>query len=123
MGFTSPVSGNHSFRVLNKKWMWITPSGIPRYNLHEEDLVKVLLFYVGMAIGPAVAGVHMQSHQIYVSTVVGLSSYPSAYSWGDFININRFSFIFKERKPILKANNQRSGTSRVSDYYTFEIPS
>jgi len=23
--------------------MWITPSGIPRYNLHEEDLVKVNL--------------------------------------------------------------------------------
>ena len=43
MGFTSPVSGNHSFRALNKKWMWITPSGIPRYNLHEKDLVKVNL--------------------------------------------------------------------------------
>ena len=28
MGFT------HGFRVRNKKWMWITPSGIPRYNLH-----------------------------------------------------------------------------------------
>jgi ribulose-5-phosphate 4-epimerase/fuculose-1-phosphate aldolase len=37
MGFTSPVSGNHSLRVRNKRWMWITPSGIPRYNLHEDD--------------------------------------------------------------------------------------
>lgn len=43
--------------------------------------MTVLLFYVGMAIGPAVAGVYMQSHQIYVSTVVGLSSYPSAESY------------------------------------------
>jgi len=36
-----PVSGNHSFRV--KKMDVDTPSGIPRYNLHEEDLVKVNL--------------------------------------------------------------------------------
>ena len=43
--------------------------------------MTVLLFYVGMAIGPAVAGVYMQSHQISVSTVVGLSSYPSAESY------------------------------------------
>jgi hypothetical protein len=43
MGFTSPVSGNHSFRIQNENAMWITPSGIPRYNLHEKDLVKVQL--------------------------------------------------------------------------------
>jgi L-fuculose-phosphate aldolase len=43
MGFTSPISGNHSFRIGNKNAMWITPSGIPRYNLHEKDLVKVQL--------------------------------------------------------------------------------
>jgi L-fuculose-phosphate aldolase/autoinducer 2 (AI-2) kinase len=43
MGFTSPVSGNHSVRMQNKKWMCITPSGIPRYNLQEDDLVKVHL--------------------------------------------------------------------------------
>ena len=43
--------------------------------------MTVLLFYVGMAIGPAIAGVYMQSHQISVSTVVGLSSYPSAESY------------------------------------------
>jgi MFS family permease len=46
--------------------------------------MTVLLFYVGMAIGPAIAGLYMQSHQIPVSTVVGLSSassYPSAKSY------------------------------------------
>ena len=42
MGFTSSVSGNHSIRIQGK-WMWITPSGIPRYNLQEKDLVKVHL--------------------------------------------------------------------------------
>jgi ribulose-5-phosphate 4-epimerase/fuculose-1-phosphate aldolase len=43
MGLTSSVSGNHSIRIQGKKWMWITPSGIPRYNLQEKDLVKVHL--------------------------------------------------------------------------------
>ena len=42
MGFTSPVSGNHSIRIQDK-WMWITPSSIPRYTLKEKDLVKVHL--------------------------------------------------------------------------------
>ena len=41
MGYTSPISGNHSFRAQDKNWMWITPSGIPRYNLREKDLVMV----------------------------------------------------------------------------------
>ena len=44
MGFTSPVSGNHSIRIpKNESWMWITPSGIPRYHLKEKDLIKVNL--------------------------------------------------------------------------------
>jgi MFS family permease len=43
--------------------------------------MTVLLFYVGMAIGPAIAGVYMQLHQMSVSTTVGLSSYPSAESY------------------------------------------
>ena len=43
MGLTSSVSGNHSIRFKGKKWMWITPSGIPRYVLQEKDLVKVHL--------------------------------------------------------------------------------
>jgi L-fuculose-phosphate aldolase len=43
MGLTSSVSGNHSIRIQGKKSMCITPSGIPRYNLQEKDLVKVHL--------------------------------------------------------------------------------
>ena len=43
--------------------------------------MTVLLFYIGMAIGPAIAGVYMQSHQITVGTIAGLSSYPSAESY------------------------------------------
>ena len=43
--------------------------------------MTVLLFYIGMAIGPAIAGLYMQSHQITVGTIAGLSSYPSAESY------------------------------------------
>jgi MFS family permease len=43
--------------------------------------MTVLLFYVGMAIGPAIAGLYMQSHQISVSTIAGLPSYPSAEAY------------------------------------------
>jgi hypothetical protein len=43
--------------------------------------MTVLLFYIGMAIGPAVVGLYMQSHQISVSTIAGLTSYPSAESY------------------------------------------
>ena len=41
MGYTSSVSGNQSIRIPGKKSMWITPSGVPRYNLKKKDLVKV----------------------------------------------------------------------------------
>ena len=43
MGYTSPISGNHSFRLQDKSWMWITPSGVPRYDLKEKDLMMVNL--------------------------------------------------------------------------------
>jgi L-fuculose-phosphate aldolase len=42
MGLTTSVSGNHSVRFRNK-WMWITPSGISRYKIHSNHLVKVHL--------------------------------------------------------------------------------
>lgn len=43
MGYTSLVSGNHSIRLEDKNWMWLTPSGVPRYELKERHLVKVNL--------------------------------------------------------------------------------
>jgi L-fuculose-phosphate aldolase len=42
MGLTTSISGNHSIRFRNK-WMWITPSGISRYKIHSNHLVKVHL--------------------------------------------------------------------------------
>jgi ribulose-5-phosphate 4-epimerase/fuculose-1-phosphate aldolase len=42
MGLTTSISGNHSVRFRNS-WMWITPSGIPRYKIDSNHLVKVHL--------------------------------------------------------------------------------
>ena len=42
MGLTTSISGNHSVRFGNR-WMWITPSGISRYKIHSNHLVKVHL--------------------------------------------------------------------------------
>lgn len=42
MGLNSSISGNQSIRK-DKNWMWITPSGIPRYDLTRHHLVKVNL--------------------------------------------------------------------------------
>ena len=71
--------------------------------------MTVLLFYIGMAIGPAIAGLYMQSHQISVSTIAGLSSYPSAESYnlifltvGNFIDFYRISIVFKEKRQCPK---------------------
>ncbi len=59
----------------------IVAASAPQQYSGVAYVMTVLLFYVGMAIWPAIAGVYMQSHQISVSTVVGLSSYPSAESY------------------------------------------
>ena len=42
MGLTTSISGNHSIRFRNG-WIWITPSGISRYKIRSNHLVKVQL--------------------------------------------------------------------------------
>ena len=56
--------------------------------------MTVLLFYIGMAIGPAIIGLYMQSHQVSIKTIAGLSSYPSPESYNlIFITAWVFSLI------------------------------
>ncbi len=40
IGFTTSVSGNHSVRDRDR-WIWITPSGVPRYRMRADDLVRI----------------------------------------------------------------------------------
>jgi len=40
LGLNTSISGNHSVRF-ERIWMWITPSGIPRYKMKTTDLVRI----------------------------------------------------------------------------------
>jgi L-fuculose-phosphate aldolase len=61
MGLTTSVSGNHSVRF-NTKWMWLTPSGVPRYNIRAGDLVKVDL-KTGKATGKVKPSIELEMHR------------------------------------------------------------
>ena len=122
MGFTSPVSGNHSFRVRNKRWMWITPSGIPRYNLHEEDLVKVNL-ETGKTLGRRKPSIEWHMHvSIYnkLGTANAIVHTHSPYTLGIAISvIDRFQHIIEEAKivvgnPVI-ISNKPSGSVELAN--------
>jgi L-fuculose-phosphate aldolase len=104
MGFTSPVSGNHSFRIHNKKWMWITPSGIPRYDLCEDDLVKVHL-ETGKTLGRLKPSIEWYMHvSIYkkLGKVNAIVHTHSPYTLGIAISvIDKFQHIIEEAKIVV----------------------
>jgi len=104
MGFTSPVSGNHSIRIQNKKWMWITPSGIPRYNLQEEDLIKVHL-ETGKTLGRLIPSIESYMHvSIYkkLGKVNAIVHTHSPYALGIAVSeIDKFHHIIEEAKIVV----------------------
>lgn len=59
-GLTTSVSGNHSVRC--KDWIWITPSGIPRYSIVASDLVRVDI-RTGRAIGKKKPSIETGMHR------------------------------------------------------------
>ena len=61
MGLTTSVSGNHSVRFRNN-WMWITPSGLPRYKMQPNHLVKVQL-KTGKAFGNISPSIEFNLHR------------------------------------------------------------
>jgi len=104
MGFTSPVSGNHSVRMQNKKWMWITPSGVPRYNLQEEDLVKAQL-ETGKTLGRVKPSIECYMHiSIYkkLGKVNAIVHTHSPYTLGIAVSeIDKFHHIIEEAKIVV----------------------
>jgi L-fuculose-phosphate aldolase len=122
MGFTSPVSGNHSIRILNKKWMWITPSGIPRYNLQEEDLVKVHL-ETGKTLGRLKPSIEWYMHvSIYkkLGKVNAIVHTHSPYTLGIAISvIDKFPHIIEEAKIVVGnpaiIPNKPSGSTELAN--------
>ncbi|HYA82661.1 MAG TPA: class II aldolase/adducin family protein [Candidatus Bathyarchaeia archaeon] len=113
MVFTSPVSGNHSFRVDVE-----TPSGIPCYNLHEEDLVKVNL-ETGKTLGRRKPSIEWYMHvSIYkkLGKANAIVRTHSPYTLGIAISvIDKFQHTIEEAKivvgnPVL-ISNKPSGSA------------
>ena len=121
MGFTSPVSGNHSIRIQDKKWMWITPSGIPRYNLQEEDLVRVHL-ETGKTLGRLKPSIEWYMHvSIYkkLGKVNAIVHTHSPYTLGIAISVTKFQHIIEEAKIIVGnpviIPNKPSGSTELAN--------
>ncbi len=121
MGFTSPVSGNHSIKIENTKWMWIIPSGVPRYNLREEDLVKVHL-KTGRSLGRLKPSIEWYMHlSIYKKSKVNAIVHThSPYTLGVAISVtNQFQHVLEEAKivvgdPVI-VSNKPSGSKELAD--------
>ena len=111
MGYTSPISGNHSIRLKNKSWMLITPSGIPRYELKEKDLVKVNL-HTEKIVGFRKPSIEWYMHaSIYkrTSIVNAIIHTHSPYTLGVAISGEQLLHIIEEAKivvgdPVVVAN-------------------
>jgi ribulose-5-phosphate 4-epimerase/fuculose-1-phosphate aldolase len=112
MGLTSSVSGNHSIRIQGKKWMWITPAGIPRYNLQEKDLVKLHL-QTGRIVSresnsspntklkPSIEWRMHASIYNKLSSVNAVVHTHSPYTLAVAISVNEFQHIIEEAKIVV----------------------
>jgi L-fuculose-phosphate aldolase len=121
MGYTSPVSGNHSVRLKNMTWMWITPSGIPRYELKDKDLVKINL-HTGKALGSRKPSIEVHMHaSIYkrAPSINAIIHTHSPYTLGVAISVERFPHIIEEAKIIvgnpIVVSNKPSGSAALAN--------
>jgi MFS family permease len=88
----------------------IIVSSAPKQYVGISTGIGALLLFLGMAIGPAIAGMYMQKHQVYVDGIIG--SFPSSESYNmvfltaailSIVSIS-FSVILKRRMQKLEVN-------------------
>jgi MFS family permease len=88
----------------------IIVSSAPKQYVGISTGIGALLLFIGMAIGPAIAGMYMQKHQVYVDGIIG--SFPSSESYNmvfltaailSIVSIS-FSIILKRRMQKLEVN-------------------
>jgi L-fuculose-phosphate aldolase len=78
MGLTTSVSGNQSVRVRDR-WMWITPSGVPRYRMRADDLVRIDL-KTGKAVAGRKPSMELNMHMIIYSSRPDINAIVHAHS-------------------------------------------
>lgn len=119
MGLNSSISGNQSIRT-DTYWMWITPSGIPRYRLTQHDLVKVNL-RDGMYSGQLKPSVEWKLHSAIYTNMENISSVlhtHSPYSLAIAIS-SEFHPVLEEAEVVLGGPptiilNKPSGSSELA---------
>jgi L-fuculose-phosphate aldolase len=102
MGLTTSVSGNHSVRF-RKGWMWIIPSGISRYNIHSNHLVKVDL-KTSKVFGSIRPSIELNLHRnIYNSRedVNAIVHTHSPFTIGVSISSRRFLHVIEQAKIVV----------------------
>jgi L-fuculose-phosphate aldolase len=78
IGLTTSVSGNHSVRVRDR-WMWITPSGVPRYRMRADDLVRIDL-KTGKVVAGRKPSMELNMHMDIYSSRPDISAIVHAHS-------------------------------------------
>jgi L-fuculose-phosphate aldolase len=78
IGLTTSVSGNHSVRVRDR-WIWITPSGLPRYRMRADDLVRIDL-KTGKVVAGRKPSVELNMHMDIYSSRPDINAIVHAHS-------------------------------------------
>lgn len=125
MGLTTAVSGNHSVRF-GKKWMWLTPSEIPRYLIKPADLVKVDL-ETGRAVGKRKPSIELNMHKMIYNIrpdVNAVVHTHNPYSVGIAISAE-FRHVIEEAKIVVGQpsviENKPSGSIALAEAVSSEF--
>jgi len=125
MGLTTSISGNHSIRLGNR-WMWLTPSGIPRYKMLAGDLVRVDL-RTGKVSGRVKPSIELDMHRkIYNirNDVNAIVHTHSPFTIGVSISAN-FRHVIEEAKLVVGEPaviaNRRSGSVELAKAVSLEF--
>jgi ribulose-5-phosphate 4-epimerase/fuculose-1-phosphate aldolase len=120
MGLTTSISGNHSIRFRNR-WMWITPSGISRYKIHSNHLVKVHL-RTNKVFGNIRPSIELNLHRnIYnkrqdINAIVHTHS---PFTIGVSISSKKFNYVVEEAKIVVGQpviiSNKPSGSKDLAE--------
>ena len=120
MGLTTSISGNQSIRFKNR-WMWITPSGISRYKIHSNHLVKVHL-KTSKVFGNIRPSIELNLHRnIYnkrqdVNAIVHTHS---PFTIGVSISSKKFNHVIEEAKIVVGQpviiSNKPSGSKDLAE--------
>jgi MFS family permease len=90
----------------------IIVSSAPKQYVGISVGIGALLFFLGMAIGPAIAGMYMQKHQVSVDGISG--SFPSSESYNMvFLTAAILSIVSISFSVILKARMQKLEVSNA----------